>query len=269
MPAVELIRLRTQIHGLATRFHDPVAFCSGLKDILDQYANRAYRPGQVVKPQPLLPSYRVSPLILRELEMELVRICQGQPDQALRVIEVLWKDAYLETRLLASILLGAVPISRADAVIGLLHAWAQPEENFRIVDTLFQNGTTTLRRQGAGRLLQLAEEWIGSSSIDIQGIGVRILIPLVQDTSFENLPPVYRLLTGLVQSVPGKIQADLNAILEALIHRSPAETAFFLRQALPMAQGQATARLIRRCLPSFTAEQQTILRAAIQATNLT
>jgi hypothetical protein len=269
MPAVELLRLRAQIHGLAARFDDPAAFCGGLKNILDQYANRAYRPGQVVKPQPLLPSYRVSPLILRELELELARICQKLPDQAIPVVEVLWKDAYLETRLLASILLGAVPISKADAVIGLLRAWAQPDENFRIVDTLFQNGTTTLRRQGAARMLQLAEEWIGSSSVEVQGLGVRILIPLVQDTAFENLPPVYRLLTALVQKVPGQIQADLHAILEALIHRSPAETAFFLRQTLPMAQGQATARLIRRCLPSFTAEQQAILRAAIQATNLT
>jgi hypothetical protein len=268
MPAVELLRLRTQVHGLAARFHDPAAFCGGVKNILDQYANHAYRPGQVVKPQPLLPSYRVSHLILRELEIELTRICQEQPDQALPVVEALWKDAYLETRLLASILLGAVPVSKADAVIGLLRAWARPDENFRIVDTLFQNGTATLRRQGSVQLLQLAEEWINGSNVEYQGLGVRILIPLVAEPAFENLPPVFRLLTGLVQHVPGQIQADIHAVLEALIRRSQAETAFFLRQALPMAQGQATARLIRRCLPAFTPEQQAILRAAIQATNL-
>lgn len=268
MPAVELNRLHTQIRGLAARFDDPALFCSGLKDFLDQHANRAYRAGQVVKPQPLLPSYRVSPLILRELEIELSRVAQEQPDQAIPVIKILWKDAFLETRHLASILLGIVPIQKSDEVTDLLRAWATPEENFRVVEALFQNGTATLRRQGPASLLRLAEEWIGSSAVEVQGLGVRILVPLVQDSAFENLPPVFRLLTGLIQRIPPKIQADLQAVLEALIDRSPAETAFFLHQALPMAQGQATARLIRRCLPLFSTEQQASLRGAIQATNL-
>ena len=268
MPAVELLRLRTQIHELSSRFNDIASYCSGLKELLDQYANRAYRAGQVVKAQPLLPSYRVAPLILRELEVELTRFGQDRPEQALQVAEVLWRDSYLETRLLASVLLGSMPLNKSDAVLALLRAWAQPDENFRIVDLLFQLGTTTLRRQGASLLLSLAEEWIGSSTTQVQALGVRILIPLVQDDAFENLPPVYRLLSLLVQNVPGNLQADLQAVIEVLIQRSPVETAFFLRQVLPMAQGQATARLVRRCLPSFAPTQQEILKAAIQAVNI-
>lgn len=268
MPAVELTRLRAQILELAARFHDPDAFCRDLKNFLDQHANRAYRPGQVVRPQPLLPSYRVSPLIMRELETGLTRICKEQPDQALRVMEILWKDAHLETRLLASIMLGAVPESKSEPVVKLLREWAQPDENFRVIDILFQNGTANLRRQGSSELVSLAEEWLGSSSAQVQMLGVRILIPLVADDAYENLPPVYRLLSSLVQRIPSPIQADLQAVIEALIRRSPAETAFFLRQALPMAQGQSTARLIRRCLPLFPPEQQATLKAAIQAANL-
>ncbi len=269
MPAVERLRLRAQILTLIGQFDEPASFCSGLKDLLDQYSNRAYRPGQVVKSQPLLPSYRVTPLILREIEVEFNRLGLEKPEQSLKVAEVLWTDSHLEPRLLAATLLGAIPIQLGESVISIVRAWAKPEENFTIIEALFQNSTTTLRRAGASPLLRLAEDWISSSSIQVQALGVRILIPLVHDQAFENLPPVYRLLTSLVQNVPGPVQADLQAIIEELIKRSPTETAFFLRQALPIAQGQATARLIRRCLPSFAPEQQATLKAALAAANLT
>lgn len=269
MPAIELSRLRVQIRQLATRFDDPAAFSGELRDFLDQHANRAYRPGVVVRPQPLIPSYRVAPLIMRELEIELIRLSQEQPEPALQSVKILWEEeAYLETRRLASIMLGAIPASQAGAVIEVLRGLARPEENFRMLEFLFEDGTSTLRRQQPSALLALAEEWIGSSSLQVQALGVRVLIPLIADESFQNLPPIYRLLSSLVQQVPGSLQADLQAAIKALVDRSPAETAFFFRQVLPMAQGQATARLIRHFLPKFTPEQQATLRAAIQATNL-
>ncbi len=268
MPAVELLHLRTQIRELSNRFDDPPFFCSGLKEILEQYANRTYRAGQVVQTQPLFPSYRVAPLILRELEIELRRFGQAKPEQALRAADILWNDAYLETRYLASVLLGSVPIEQADHVVRELHRWAKPDENYRMIDTLFQNGTTILRRQGSSLLLSLAEEWIESTSVQDQALGIHILVPLVLEDTYENLPPIYRMLSSLVQKMPGKLQADLQTVIEALIKRSPVETAYFLRQALPIAQGQATARLIRRCLPAFPTAQQEILKAAIRTTNL-
>src|SRR5512133_2706116 len=102
MPAAELTRLRAQINGLITRFADPESFRLALRDLLDLYANRAYRAGQAVQPQSLLPSYRVSPLIMQQLDLELSKTCQEQPEQALKVVEMLWHDPYLEPRLLAA-----------------------------------------------------------------------------------------------------------------------------------------------------------------------
>ncbi|RPJ43018.1 MAG: hypothetical protein EHM21_12100, partial [Chloroflexi bacterium] len=99
MPAAELSRLRTQINGLIDRFDDPTGFRLALRDLLEMYANRAYRPGQAVQPQPLLPSYRVPPLITHQLELELSKTCLEQPAQALEVVEALWHDPFLEPRL--------------------------------------------------------------------------------------------------------------------------------------------------------------------------
>jgi len=269
MPAVELTRLRTQINRLILSFDDPAGFCSALKELLDLYTNRAYRPGTAVQPQPLLPNYRVAPLIMRQLEIQLSRTCQEQPQKALEVVEALWQDTHLETRLLAATLLGAVPDSHIDGVLAKLRAWSDPEINFRILDALFENGARTLRRAAAAQLLELHEEWVTSTQIPVQAMGLRALVPLIQDERFDNLPPVFSLVSPLLQQIPTRLYPDIYTVLEALAKRSPAETVYFLRQILPMASGPATARMVRRCMPLFNAAQQASLRTALQAANPT
>src|SRR5512133_240608 len=173
MPAAELTRLRAQINGLITRFADPDSFRLALRDLLELYANRAYRAGQAVQPQPLLPSYRVAPLITHQLELELSKTCLEQPVQALEVVEVLWHDPYLEPRLLAAALLGAIPANQGEAVIQKLRAWAVPAENFRMLDALFRHATTILRREAPQLLFSLYEEWINSPQPNTRSLGVR------------------------------------------------------------------------------------------------
>ncbi len=265
MPAVELTKLRVQINRLITQFDNPAGFLSALKDLLDLYANRAYRPGTAVQPQPLLPSYRVAPLITHQLELELSRTCNENPRQALEVVEMLWRDTHLETRQLATTLLGTIPASHVDGVLAKLRAWSQPEENFRMLDALFQNGTLALRRSAPGLLLKLVGEWVSSSQSQVKAMGLRALTPLVRDEQFENLPPVFTMLSPLVQDIPARLYPDLLVIFEALARRSPTETAYFFRQVLSNAGSPATTRLIRRCMPLFTPTQQAQLRAALQA----
>jgi hypothetical protein len=265
MPAVELTRLRSQINALIVHFSDPVAFRGGLSSLLDQYANRAYRPGHTVQVQNLLPSYRVSPLITHQLEQELSRTCREQPLYALGVVEALWRDTYLETRTLATVLLGAIPASHTAAVVQKLREWATPAENFRMLQALFANGTITLRSAASQQLFALIDVWLSSDDSQVQALGVQALVPLVTDGNFENLPPVYRLLSPLVQHVPPALTTELSEVLVALSQRSPTETVYFLRQALPLASSPATARLARKCLPLFSPQQQASLRAALQA----
>jgi len=265
MPAVELTKLRAQINRLIVQFDDPAGFLSALKDLLDLYANRAYRAGTSVQPQPLLPSYRVAPLITHQLELELGRTCQENPRQALEVVDGMWRDTHLETRQLATTLLGVIPVSHIDEVLAKLRAWSKPDENFRMLDALFQNGTLALRRSAPALLLRLIEEWVTSSQGQVQAMGLRALTPLVEDEQFENLPPVFSLVSPLIQNIPARLYPDLLVIFEALARRSPTETAYFFRQVLPMASSPATTRLIRRIIPLFNPAQQAQLRAALQA----
>ncbi len=125
-----------------------------------------------------------------------------------------------------------------------------------MLDALFRSGTTSLRRSEPKLLLELCEEWLSDRQPMVQALGIRALIPMIEDPLFENLPPVFRLLSHPIQTTPVALQTDLQAALEALVRRSPVETAYFLRQALNMAPGAGTARLIRRLMPLFAPAQQ-------------
>jgi hypothetical protein len=264
MPAAELSRLRVQINGLIAKFDDPTGLRNALRDMLEMYANRAYRAGQAVQAKSILPNYRVPPLVIRQLELELSKTCQEQPEAALNAVEALWHDAYLEPRLLATVLLGAIPFSYAEEVARKLCDWAQQEENSRMLDMLFENGTAGLRRSAPQILLAQVEEWISSPHAQTQALGVRALVPLIKDPSFENLPPVYRMLGPLVQHMSNLLQTDLRIAVEALARKSPTETAYFLRQALSISSAPGTARLIRQSMAAFSPAQQASLRAALQ-----
>jgi hypothetical protein len=265
MPAAELSRLRAQINLLIERFDDPQGLRAALRELLDLYANRAYRPGQAVQKHSLLPSYRVPPLVMQQLTMELGKTCREKPLAALGVVDALWQDAYLEPRTLATLLLGILPMEYGDAVAGKLRAWARPEENTRMLDALFENGTAGLRRADPARIFPLVEEWLSSANPGIQALGLRALAPLTRDPSFENLPAVFRLISPLLQSLPPALQTDLQITIRALAEKSPTETAYFLRQALGITPVAKTARFVRRCLPYFSEAQQASLRKALQA----
>jgi len=265
MPAAELSRLRLQIDQLILIFNQPEEFSRRLHDMLNLYGNHAYRAGQAVKPQSILPSYRVPPLVTRQLVLDLGKTAQERPQETLALVDVLWKDHFLEPRLLAASLLGVLPMSAGREVIQKLRGWGRPDENLRLFNQVIEESTVRLRRERPDLLLDLIKEWIGASSPQQQAVAMRAMIPLINDPSFENLPVLYRLLAPLAQNIAPAAQTDLQVTLQALIRRSPVETAYFLRQALTLAATSSTTRLVRRCLPDFPAAQQAGLRAALEA----
>jgi hypothetical protein len=72
MPAIHPARLKIQAAQLVERFSTPHSFVSRLHDLLDFYANRAYRPGQSGEPHPLLTAYNVPRPVLHQVERELI-----------------------------------------------------------------------------------------------------------------------------------------------------------------------------------------------------
>lgn len=264
MPAIQPARLRHQAALLVEHFDSPPAFVRSLHHLLDFYADRAHRPGLSGTPLPLIDAYRVRPPVLRMLQQEMVPRAQADPEAGLALCDALWEEAYLEFRLLAIHVLGQLPPEPPEPVTGRLKAWSQSKMGDQLVTNLLDQGAERLRRENPQAVLEMAEAWLADSNLFQQRLALRILLPLIQDERFQNLPVFFRLIQPLARVVPASLRPDLLDLLIALAHRSPQETAYFLRQSLTMSNNPDTPWLIRQSAAEFPPELQESLRAAVR-----
>ena len=264
MPAVELSKLHVQIERLVQLFDQPETFHHGLRDLLEFYLDRAFRPGLAVSSAPLLPSYRPPALVIRRVELELARLSLQLPDQALAVADRLWQDEYLEPRRMAALILGQVPLAQAEGVLERLRAWAHPGEDRSMLEALLDRGTFRLRQEGPDALIDLYTNWLNDASPLRHPVGLKALLPLIKDPRFENIPPLFNLLFPLVRAAPPDLFTDLSAVLLALAERTPVEMVYFLRQVLSSSISKDTPRLARRVLPALNPTQQENLKSSLR-----
>jgi hypothetical protein len=265
MPAVQLAKLKTQIDQLVWQFTRPQEFQHSLKDLFETYADRVYRAGDAIKAGPLVPAYHVSSLVIHQLEQQLIRQCKENQAAALALADTLWVDEYLEPRLLAIFLVGQVSPQPPELVIDRLRQWSESAESAHLQQILFTLGSFSLRREKTGDYLNFLNGWLSSSRLVSQKTGLHALVVLVEDREFQDLPSLFSLITPLCQASPTGLHADLVEVIKVLAHRSPVETAYFLRQILTLSSNPNTARLVRRLLPEFSPELQDSLRKLLLA----
>jgi hypothetical protein len=265
MPAANLTHLRNQISYVLGQIDRPETFHHAISELYELYSDLAYHPGHSITTRSLLPSYHVPALVSSQLEFELVKVCASLPHQSLAAANALWRDDHLEPRLLAAVMLGRIPAAQSVDVVEQLDAWINPQDDRVVLENLLERGTLTMRRETPDALLQLIQTWLTDTNSNRVNLGIKALLPLVNDEQFGNIPPIFRLLIPLLQSVPQNQANDLVIVLKALIHRTPVEMAFLIRQVLSTSVSPSTPRLVRRVLPEFPEEYQASLRETLHA----
>jgi hypothetical protein len=263
MPAIRPVILKKQSALLADEFGQPEVYLRSLHHLLDQYANRAYRPGQAGKPKPLLEAYDVPQPVMRQLLLDLEPKARQEPETALALCRALWDESYLETRLLAAGLLGKIP-TLPDQILSQLKSFLDTAANDQVISTLLNQGLAWLRKTQPDWIIDQARDWLASSETIDQTLGLRILQPLIADPGFENLPVIFKLLASFTCEAPSALRQDLVDVVETLARRSPRETAFFLRESLGFSMCTTTAWLTRQVLPAFPPEVQAGLRQSLR-----
>ncbi len=267
MPAVQLDRLKYQIQQLLLSFSDSGQFEKKLTELFEMYANRVYRPGQNMLAVRRTPMYFVPPILLRQLEFQLAPHCRQNPKKALELADVLWKASHLEQKLVAAFILGQCPLNPIEAITERLLAWCIPDEDSTVLQAVLNQGSEEIRLVQPETWLSLILSWLERETPAYQKMGLNALLPLVQDRNFENLPPIYRLISPVVQNPSPVYQNELVDLIGVLAKREPVETAFFIRQSLNLGLPQSTLRIFRRCLPAFDDPTQASLRnLLLQAT---
>jgi hypothetical protein len=263
MPAIDIARLKTQAAVLVEKFDQPVVFLKGLHEILDLYADRTLRAGLVASPVTVLPAYRTPPAVLRQIEMELAPLASTFPEQAMSLTDALWKDGYLETRLLAATLLGRIH-PETPLLIERISAWAARARDQHIRSALLNTSLGRLRRESPVTFLKLISGWLDPASNKMWSHAIYALLPLLEDPSYENLPPVYNAVSWIVSNAPSMLQNDIVDLVKALYIASPVETTYFLRQTLSGTPSPEALLTFRRIIPSLPPPLQPIIQELVR-----
>ena len=261
MPAVQLARLRIQTTRLAESFDDALKFSRGLDSLLEQYGNRSFRPGYTASDRSRLPTYNVPPLAMRQLEIELGRVCAADPAISLEIIDQIWQSEILEMRQVAIYLLSQIPPAHLAEVLTRLRKWCTPGEDESLVHDLLIIGGRTIRKVEPDTWLVFTEEWLRSTEPGSNIIGLISLEPFLDETRMEYLPQVFTLLEPLAVDPPPPAMADLEAVLLQIYAISPMETQSFLRKILEANPHPQFIRLVRRLIPNLSPETQQYLRS--------
>lgn len=265
MPAIQPARLKKQAVDLAASYDRPTAFVRQLHALLDRYSDHTHRSGQSGEPFPLAGIYNAPPPVMRQVWIELIRQIQLHPECLLPLCDALWAEPNYDMQLLAARLLGEVPTDPPDAVLNRLEDWVHTGLDKRLLAGLLENCLRHFTLQSFTRFLELVSGWLVSSEdVTMQQAGLNALLPMINHGGIERLPIIYRLLTPYVRIAPYRLRPDILAVLTALAHISPSETAYFLRQNLSAPDNPDTTWLIRQVLDEFPEETRTGLRMAMK-----
>ena len=264
MPAVQLARLRRQTAELAEYFFQSEILVRRLKDLLEFYADRTQRPNQPGAANTLIRSYKVPQPVMRRIVLELGEQVDSDPQAALNLIDALWAQETLETKLLAIELLGRLSPEMHSAVSQRAQEWNQDNDESLLLEALADKGMSRLREEAPDTLLKLLNGLLKSENIRQQRLGLHALQLLLEEGKYENLPAVYKNLGPVLKKADKALRSSLIAVLRPLAKQSPQETAYFLRQTLSKNQSRTLTQIIRRTLEDFPPETQKSLRSTLK-----
>ncbi len=263
MPAIDIARLKIQAATLVEKFDQPAAFLKQTHEILDLYADRTMRTGVVAAPISVLPAYRTPAAVLKQIEIELSPLATTFPEQTMGLTDALWKDGYLETRLLAAILLGRVHPSTA-LLKERISAWVNRTRDQQLRNALLTTSLNRIRRETPEQFLQLVKEWFDPNETKMWSNGIHALIPLLADPSYDNLPPVFDIVKPVITSAPNFLQNEMIKLINALFEASPMETIYFMKQTILASSLPQTVVAMRRIQDKFPAPLQDAIREQLR-----
>lgn len=264
MPAIQPAVLKQQAVLLAEHFSDPSAYIRSMHHLLDYYADHTRHRSTSGKAAQVLPAYRVHPPVLRALVHELIPWAAEDPFQGLALCDALWNVPYVEFKQMAALLLGQVPVEDPNQIVERIISWLTPDLESSIVKFLLEQSFKKLHAEYPQAMERMIQEWLQNKDPFFKQLGLHALLPLILQPENENLPAYYRMVQPLICEIPTGLRPDILDIVTALAQRSPAETAFYLRQTLKLPESQDTAWVIRQSISSFSSDDQKSLREAVR-----
>lgn len=234
-----------------------------LREILDFYVNYTLRKKENVAPGSNLKTYRTPPAVLTQIENEIKATAEENPHFALELADMLWDEGALETRLLAAFLLGRIP-PQEEKLLPRLTAWTQQVRDSDVRSALLSTSLTRMRKETPNQFLALVQEYLHPERSRTWSNGIQALLPMIADTSYNNLPPILDLVEPIIAEAPSTLQNDLTDLIVSLYRASASETTFLLKHILNNSENPMTAITLRRISKDFPPPLQNELRELLR-----
>ena len=119
MPAIHPPRLRQQVEELVVQYADAERFSRLLKDLFTYYGEQTKRSDQQAKQAISLPGANVPLPVLREVANQMAPYAENAPHAVLNLCQTLWQQPLMDSRQLAAMLIGKLPVSQLDQSLEL------------------------------------------------------------------------------------------------------------------------------------------------------
>ncbi len=251
MPAVDLKRLDSQIDGLLWRYTRPEEFIQELRSIFNFYSDRVQRPGHLVSQNQIFHAYHLPPLVMRQLELRLKQKAQTEPAQTLALLDLLSQEEKWEPRLLAAYLLGVLPLTCYEDINARLMDWSSRSTDKKILKPLLDKGAARLAHEQPKTWLNTLNQWSNSSNKSDHRLLLLAIQNLLEDPDFDNLPPIFDMITRTMYLFPQALQESIFEVFEKLIPRSAAECAYLIRHIIRLGTSGSSPALLRKITTLF------------------
>ena len=263
MAPVELGPLRAQINYLFQHFSDAEFFTESLLLFLERYKQKKGITNSWLGSSTSLPVFNSPQILITEILTTLEGHVQSNPDSALLISELLWKQKEYEPKMLAYQIIYLMPEKHTFQVLSHLEKWIEenPDDYLvtQMVAACFNRETLIL----SDRFLISTQKWLLSRDIKHRKIGIKALETLAKSRSFTNLPYLFQLTEYQIASPIIEIRKDLLALIWAFIERSEAETAAFLISISQIHQEKNLLAFVRKCYPLFSDFYREEIQAAL------
>ncbi len=267
MPAVDPARLRKQIAGLMRYFGDAEAFHQHTSDLFSRYANWVLKLGDDVQPEAQMPTYHLSPPVMRLFQQDLKAFCLEDTTQALFVADELWSDSYYEVQLIAIHILHILPLNNVEPFYNRLEKWISPQQDRAINEKLWVVAAEKLQHKFQDQWEKLIQKYLDHSDEEMINLGILGLSMGIRQSGFTNLPAIFRLISPLIQAPSSSIRQSLMDLLKVLIEISPTETSVFLKQNFSVDPTPDALLLLKNCIPYFPETYQKNLSYLLKRQN--
>ena len=266
MTAINPARLKLQTAELGELIDQPDQFIVRLHDLLSFYSDRI-RQTSLSRTPHKLQTYQVPEPVVQAMEIEIAGQLEGDSELGYPLIDALWVERWVEIRRLAIYLLGILPTEDPTLILSRIQSWLEACTSEDIRRRLMTEGMSKLAKEKPDQSLAFIQNLITSGSKSNKQAALFGLEFFAQNSTFPNLPLIYRYLSQILQAEEEGLVKEINALIKTLIIRSEQETTFFLGQQLGLSTNPRILRVTRQAMSRLSPDNQKFLREKLDKWN--